>query len=104
MEIMAMDQDQPMAQRLEELERDLRVCQQRIKWRTVALLVMITLLGAQAWWHVTLAQRLLRQTDALSTVFDGHPTLNLTPKTVDPRDLGAAMLPVESSASLPHRP
>ena len=101
---MAIDQDQSMAQRLEELERELRVGQHRIKWRTVALLVLITLLGVQAWWHVTLTQRLLRQTDALYTVFDGHPTLNLTPKTVDPQDLGAAIHPVASPASLPHRP
>ena len=101
---MAIDQDQSIDQRLEQLEHDLQVWQQRIKWRTVALLVMITLLGFQAWWHVTLTQRLLRQTDALYTVFDGHPTLNLTPKTVDPRDLGAAIHPVASPASPPHRP
>jgi hypothetical protein len=53
---------------------------------------------------VTLTQRLLRQTDALYTVFDGHPTLNLTPKTVDPQDLGAKVQPVVSPASLPSRP
>ena len=101
---MAIDQDQSIDRRLEELERDLRVWQNRIKWRTVALLVMIALLGVQAWWHVTLTQRLLRQTDVLYTVFDGHPTLNLTPKTVDPRDLGVKTQPVVSPASLPHRP
>jgi hypothetical protein len=101
---MAMDQDQSMAQRLEELERDLRVWQNRIKWRTVALLVMIALLGVQGWWHTILTQRWLKQNDVLYTVFDGHPTLNLTPRTVDPRDLGAATQPVVSPASLPHRP
>ena len=101
---MAIDQDQSIDQRLEQLERDLQVWQHRIKWRTVALLVMIALLGIQGWWHAILTQRLLRQTDALYTVFDGHPTLNLTPKTVDPRDLGVKTQPVVSPASLPHRP
>ena len=101
---MAMDQDQAMAQRLAELEHDLRVWQTRIKWRTVALLVMIALLGLQGWWHATLTQRLLRQMDVLYTVFDGHPTLNLTPKTFNPRDLGAKTQLVVSPASLPHRP
>jgi len=66
--------------------------------------VMIALLGVQAWWHTTLTQRLLRQNDALYTVFDGHPVINLTPKTVDPRDLGVKTQPVVSPASLPHRP
>ena len=101
---MAIDQDQSIDQRLEQLECELQIWQQRIKWRTVALLVMIALLGVQAWWHVTLTQRLLRQTDALYTVFDGHPTLNLTPKTVDPRDLEAATQPVVSPTLMPHRP
>ena len=101
---MAMDQNRSIDQRLEELERELRVGQQRIKWRTVAVLVLIALLGVQAWWHVTLTQRLLRQTDVLYTVFDGHPTLNLTPKAVNPREFGAKAQPVVSPALLPPRP
>jgi hypothetical protein len=101
---MATEQAQSMAQRLEEVERDLRVCQTCIRWRTVAVLVMIALLGVQAWWHVTLTQRLLKQNEVLYTVFDGHPTLNLTPRTFDPRDLGAKAQPVGSPASMPHQP
>jgi len=101
---MAMDQEQSMAQRLEALEHELRVWQKRVRWRTVALLVMIALLGWQSWRHTTLTQRLLRQTDTLYTLFDGHLTLNLTPKTVDPHDRGATIPSFGSPASVSQRP
>lgn len=101
---MVVGQEQSIEQRLDELEREFQAWQNRVRWRTVVLLVMIALLGLHGWWHTALTQRLLKQNEALYTVFDSNPIINLTPKTFDPRDFGDAIQSLVMPASLPPWP